>query len=238
MSYIDDSLRADEQVVYSTSLHWMIFWRPAVLFAIAMVGIVIVSGGWMVLSNLFVPLAGLDALSLFMLYLSSEVRVTDQRVLGKAGWLPHRSLEAPLSEIEGFGVRQGILGRMFGYGTIVVSSASGPRRRLAHIRRSSSSAACGNRWPREEGEILQTILGQSKRPRSRPTKNEVYRDRWAGCYAEHGQSHNHPKRPAGGFPFDTRVQNLGAELLELRKDRMPVKFLVFHCPYTWEMNAR
>jgi membrane protein YdbS with pleckstrin-like domain len=134
MSYFGDDLMADEHVVYSTSLHWIIFWRPAVLFVIAMVGLVIVSGGWMVLSNLFVPLAGLDALSLFMLYLSSEVRVTDQRVLGKAGWLPHQSLEAPLSEIEELSVRQGILGRMFGYGTIVVSSAGGLRRRLAHIR--------------------------------------------------------------------------------------------------------
>ena len=134
MSFGDVDFMADEHVVYSTSLHWMIFWRPAALFLIAVAAILFVSGSWIVFGNLFVPVAALEAMSLFMLYLSSEVHVTDQRVVGRAGWFSRQSLDVPLSEVEGIVVRQGALGRLFGYGTIVVSGAGGLRRRLARIR--------------------------------------------------------------------------------------------------------
>ncbi len=133
MNHIDDYLLPDEHVVYRTYLHWMVFARPALLFVIAIGAVITASANGLLLANALVPLVGLDALNRFVLYLSAEIGVTDKRVLGKTGWLSGRSVDTPLSTLDGFAVNQSVLGRMLGYGTVVVTSAGGLRRRLPHI---------------------------------------------------------------------------------------------------------
>jgi len=51
---------------------------------------------------------------------SAEFAVTNKRVVVKTGILRHRSSETLLRQVEGITVDQGILGRIFNYGTIVV----------------------------------------------------------------------------------------------------------------------
>lgn len=133
MNDIDDCLLPDEHVVYRTYLHWMVFARPAILFVIAIGFVITASANGIVLANVLVPLVGLDVANRFILYLTSEVGVTDKRVLGKTGWLSGRSVDTPLSTLEGFAVNQSVVGRMLGYGTVVVTSTDGLRRRLPHI---------------------------------------------------------------------------------------------------------
>ena len=65
---------------------------------------------------------------------NSEFAVTNKRVLIKTGWIRRHSLETLLSKIEGIRVEQDVLGRMWDYGTIVVSGTGGskePFRRIA-----------------------------------------------------------------------------------------------------------
>lgn len=134
MNHMDDNLLPNEHVVYRTHLHWMIFWRPALLFVMAMGGVTTALPYALVLANILVPAMGLDVLNRFILYLTSEVGVTDKRVLGKTGWLSGRSVDTLLSTLDGFAVNQSVVGRMLGYGTVVVTSTDGLRRSLPLIR--------------------------------------------------------------------------------------------------------
>jgi uncharacterized membrane protein YdbT with pleckstrin-like domain len=65
---------------------------------------------------------------------NSEFAVTNKRVLIKIGWLRRQSLETLLSKVEAMHVEQSILGRLWDYGTIVISGTGGskqPFRRIA-----------------------------------------------------------------------------------------------------------
>jgi uncharacterized membrane protein YdbT with pleckstrin-like domain len=53
--------------------------------------------------------------------------LTDKRVIGKVGFLSRKSLEILLKKVEGLQVNQGLFGRIFDYGTIVVSGTGGSK---------------------------------------------------------------------------------------------------------------
>ncbi len=66
-------------------------------------------------------------LSPLVQYLTSEFAVTNKRVLVKVGFISRHTLELLLSKVETVGVDQSILGRILGYGTIVVIGTGGTR---------------------------------------------------------------------------------------------------------------
>jgi uncharacterized membrane protein YdbT with pleckstrin-like domain len=63
-------------------------------------------------------LAFIDALIRFV---TTEFAVTDKRVIGKVGLIRRESVEILLGKVEGIRISQGILGRLFGFGTIGIS---------------------------------------------------------------------------------------------------------------------
>ena len=72
-------------------------------------------------------------LSSYINFTSSEFGVTNRRVLIKVGFIRRRSLELLLSKVEGIGVDQGIPGRIFGYGTIIVTGTGGTKEPFRNI---------------------------------------------------------------------------------------------------------
>jgi uncharacterized membrane protein YdbT with pleckstrin-like domain len=77
--------------------------------------------------GLFIFLAALTGSFSFINYSTSEFAVTNKRVLVKVGWIRRHSIETLLTKVEGIGVNQGILGRILGYGTIVVTGTGGTK---------------------------------------------------------------------------------------------------------------
>jgi len=122
MSYVDDSLIPDEQVVFRTRLHLIIFFIPIVLLAISVCLFVYT-----------VPVAAESVLAAAVLwflvkyvdYASSEFAVTNKRVIIKVGVLRRRTVEMLNTKVEAVSVNQGILGRILGYGNIVVTGTGG-----------------------------------------------------------------------------------------------------------------
>ena len=122
MSYVDNSLIPDEQVVFRARLNKIIFLPPVLLLAISI---------W--LFSYGVPLGGESALAVAILwglvkyvdYASSEFAVTNKRVIIKVGILRRRTVEMLNTKVEAVSVNQGILGRIFGYGNIVVTGTGG-----------------------------------------------------------------------------------------------------------------
>src|SRR5258707_8950198 len=56
---------------------------------------------------------------------TTELAVTDRRVIYKAGLLARHTLEMNRSKVESVDVDQSILGRIFGFGTIIVRGTGG-----------------------------------------------------------------------------------------------------------------
>jgi uncharacterized membrane protein YdbT with pleckstrin-like domain len=148
VSYVSKVLLPGEQVIYEAGLHWLIYGRAIVLFVIAL-------GLWVAAQ--FVPqgtentalgqniVLGLAALVFVLAVLAAaaaairrgttELAVTDQRVIYKRGIFARHTIEMNRSKVESVDVDQSLLGRIFGYGTIVVRGTGGslePMRDISH----------------------------------------------------------------------------------------------------------
>ena len=133
MKYVERVLQPDERLIYATSLHWQIYLRAVVLFVLALValvasGTVADSGRGLALEAVAAALAALAviaALHALIRRATTELAVTDRRVIYKCGVLQRHTMEMNRSKVETVGVDQSILGRLLGYGTVVVRGTGG-----------------------------------------------------------------------------------------------------------------
>ena len=136
MSYIDANLLPDERIVYRTRLHWGVFIPPvlATLFVLLPIAWFLDRGSWS--GYAWVPLAFGAALllSAFIKRQSSDFAVTNKRVMTKVGVMDTRSIELLLGKIEAIAVQQSLMGRLFGYGDIVITGTGGTKESFTHIQ--------------------------------------------------------------------------------------------------------
>ena len=124
MGYIDENLMNGEQVVHRSKLHWIVFLGPLIFTIISFM--FLAGGRGSALSGgPFYLIALIWAVSAFISFKTSEFGITNKRVLIKVGFIRRNSLETLLTKVEGIQVNQGILGRIFNYGTIMVKGTGG-----------------------------------------------------------------------------------------------------------------
>ena len=131
MSYIEQSLMAGESVSFRTRLHPIVFTAPAfcaLIAAILFAGPDTGAGG-----GFFLFVAILLGTLRYLDFATSEFAVTNRRVIIKVGIIRRRTLELQLSKVEAIAVDQGILGRMLGYGNIVVTGTGGTKEPFRRI---------------------------------------------------------------------------------------------------------
>jgi membrane protein YdbS with pleckstrin-like domain len=132
MSTFAQDLMEGETIVQRAHVSWVIYF-PALLVAAlgaAATGYLLSQGADARAAARFVgPALGLVAL---YLALSAWVRrgsarfaVTNKRVFIRYGLVRQRSTEILLSQVEGIAVTQGLLARMFNYGTVVIEGTGG-----------------------------------------------------------------------------------------------------------------
>jgi len=126
MSYIENSLMNGESVIYSAKLHWVIFLWPAIWLVIAL-SIFSSGGDAAAAGGGVIVIAILTGIASFINYSTSEFGITNKRVLAKVGFIRRNSLEVLLTKVEGIQVNQGILGRILGYGSVIVSGTGGAK---------------------------------------------------------------------------------------------------------------
>ncbi len=120
--------------MYRGHLHRSIF-APAFSFAVvAVLALVIVleSGDWPVFW-LLVAGGAVAYIWAQILYSTSEFVVTNKRVVIKVGWLRRRTVETMLSKVEGINVDQSLLGRLLGYGSIIITGTGGSQEPFRNI---------------------------------------------------------------------------------------------------------
>src|SRR5450631_2599076 len=136
MSYIDSNLLAGERVVYRTRLHWLLFMGPVLFTAVVLLPLAwfLDNGTWSRFAWIPLALGLLVLLATFIKRQSSDFAVTNKRVMMKVGVFRTRSIELLLSKIEAISVDQSVLGRIFGYGDIVVTGSGGTKEAFSNIQ--------------------------------------------------------------------------------------------------------
>ena len=140
--YVRKVLQPGETIVYSTKLHWIIYWKAIILIVIC---IILAASAWYTTDNQNLSLALFIAAIIFaLLALSSafvklikrwttELAITDRRVIYKERLIARRTLEMNRSRVESVDVYQSILGRLLGYGTITLRGTGGSGEPMPNI---------------------------------------------------------------------------------------------------------
>jgi len=116
MGYIESTLGKGEEVVERFKMHWLPF---------AAAGIWVLIFLLLSLTNpAMLAVAAIPALLVWSLK-SIEQGVTNRRVIVKRGIISRDTNELRAEKVEHVNVRQGIAGRIFGYGDVLVQGTGG-----------------------------------------------------------------------------------------------------------------
>lgn len=88
------------------------------------------------LGVVLLPLFGLRLVFLAVAYVrfkSVELALTNKRVIVKHGFIRRQTVEMNLNKVESIQVQQGVLGRLFDFGTLVVAGTGASHAPLAGI---------------------------------------------------------------------------------------------------------
>jgi uncharacterized membrane protein YdbT with pleckstrin-like domain len=140
-SYVVKVLLPDERIIYAATLHWMIYLQG--LFITAFGGIM-AYGSYPVLALMFgerigtefmkpvgtiamvVVLVGIALLlGAYIRQTSTEIVITNKRLIAKYGFISRTTFEILANRITGANFDQSVAGRVLGFGTILVHGAGG-----------------------------------------------------------------------------------------------------------------
>ena len=139
MSYVTSVLQPEEKVRYVTNIHWVKYWPGALLAAIA------AAAYWMALQPvssysiwkwIAIVLAVAACVMMFVTWFTrwtTEIAVTDRRIIKKTGFISRDTMEMSLGKVESVQVDQSILGRVLNYGDITLQGTGGGREQLFTI---------------------------------------------------------------------------------------------------------
>ena len=128
MAYYTKVLQPDETVKVVGRLHWSIYLRAVIVLLVALA--VLLGSDWLpdpdwqryaLLAGGVVGVLGLLLLlAAWIRRRATEIVVTDRRVIFKRGLLSRHTVEMNVSKIETVDVEQGLGGRIWGYGTVLI----------------------------------------------------------------------------------------------------------------------
>lgn len=111
-TYVDTVLIKDEAVLHRGHLSaWSFFW-------------------WILFGLLLLPLFGAGLLLwlwAWIVYRSTELAVTNKRIIVKWGLIQRNTIEMFLDKVESIQIDQGIFGRLLDFGSITISGTGGDK---------------------------------------------------------------------------------------------------------------
>ena len=141
MSYVEKHLIPGETIQYETKLHWIVMVGHAAIAVLLALLAIAIPIAWAFLGTkkkgtavpggvyLFALLCLLVGGALFLVGLlrrrATEMAVTSKRVIVKTGIAERRTVEILLTRIESVAVDEPALGRLLGYGTVIVRGTGG-----------------------------------------------------------------------------------------------------------------
>jgi uncharacterized membrane protein YdbT with pleckstrin-like domain len=111
-TYVESVISSGENVAYEAKIS---LWSMLPMFVIGL---------------LLMPLLGIGLLfwlAAFIRYKSTELVITNKKIIAKFGFIRRDTIEMLLTKVESIQVRQSLLGRIMNYGSIIVSGAGNPQ---------------------------------------------------------------------------------------------------------------
>lgn len=125
MNYIQKNLLSGEEIKYVARLHFFLFVQPVILL---LIGAFLASSPKEIsamthYAGLLILFFGIvSLLSRILIKVGSSYAVTNKRVILKTGVISRRAVDLVLAKCEGLHIKQSILGRIFNFGTITVTT--------------------------------------------------------------------------------------------------------------------
>jgi hypothetical protein len=153
MGYAEKNLTANEQIVFFTKFHWWMWFSTVVsIVLLAVIFGAIVSSyrptttrastdyvG--IVLTLGIPVlglaGGLSLLTRLISWASSELAVTNQRIIIKRGWIIRQISELNLRQFEACQLSESIIGRLLGYKTVALIGTGGTNYRYMFVPRAA-----------------------------------------------------------------------------------------------------
>jgi uncharacterized membrane protein YdbT with pleckstrin-like domain len=138
MGYVEESLTPGEEIVIKARLHWGMFVGPAIYLVLGFLLLLLGFSdddlaGMGVCGGILFFFAIIAFLNRVLNYFTTEFAVTNKRLIGKTGILRRRSIETMLMKVEGIKVDQPLSGRIFGYGTLMVTGSGGSKQPFPYV---------------------------------------------------------------------------------------------------------
>lgn len=123
MSYVNDTLLSGETLRFRGHVHWIIF-LPVLLLTCAGLAVFFFFNQ-LVICSILLFFAIFRFVTDFIYFFSTELAVTDQRIISKFGFIRRRTFELNLNRVTSLNVQQTVLGRLLNYGDIFVQGMGG-----------------------------------------------------------------------------------------------------------------
>ena len=116
-TYVEGALVKDEKIVHLGHISLWSLWHLiffGVLLAPIVIGLVLLVMAW-------------------VRYRTTELAITTRRVIVKHGFIRRRTIEININKVESIQVDQEIMGRLFNFGTLLISGAGNPQAPISGI---------------------------------------------------------------------------------------------------------
>ncbi|MDR1057560.1 MAG: PH domain-containing protein [Coxiellaceae bacterium] len=131
MLYLKTTLLAEEQILYYTRPHYIVFFQVLVWFVLTLFAFKVIRSFLIGSVLLFMSLCG--SINALISYYCSEYALTNKRILVKVGFIRRRSLEIFLDRVEGVYIEQSIIGRILNFGTVIIAGIGGTKSPFYYI---------------------------------------------------------------------------------------------------------
>lgn len=141
MAYVEKVLLPDERIIYAATLHWVLYLQGLLITGFAgIVGyfskpvLALMFGNHLgpqfskpisLVAMVIVLIGAVLLLGAYVRQTSTEIVITNKRLIAKYGFISRATFEILANRITGANFDQTIFGRLLGYGTILVHGAGG-----------------------------------------------------------------------------------------------------------------
>lgn len=116
-NYIEGNLAKGENIIIQAQVSWLSqFWY--IIFGVALLPFGV--------GVLFLIVAIINVWT-------TELALTNRRIIAKSGLIRRNTIELKVNRVESLGVNQGILGRILGFGSVVVKGTGGSHAPINYI---------------------------------------------------------------------------------------------------------
>ena len=122
----------DENIIYFTRMHWIIFLWPIVTLFIALaIPYYIEQLREVGYALIFFALVWI--LMTWVTYYFSSLTIKKNQIILRTGVLVRQTIDIPLTKIEAIDIRQSIFGSIFRYGMLCITGTGGTRRTINYL---------------------------------------------------------------------------------------------------------